>query len=155
MILSVKKRDGREMPFNLGKIANAIEKALRASGELKDRVQEELQQLTIPGTANEDPIESIGFKLACDVVAYLEAQGNLKPGIEDIQDASEHTLADQGYPETAKRFILYRAERTRVRELNTRLMRTLHDITFSEAENSDLKRENANIDGDTAMGTML
>ena len=47
------------------------------------------------------------------------------------------------------------AERTRVREVNTRLMQTLHDITFSSAKESDLKRENANIDGDTAMGTML
>ena len=62
---------------------------------------------------------------------------------------------ERGFADTAKLYILYRAERSRVRELDSRLMRTLHDITFSEAENSDLKRENANIDGDTAMGTML
>ena len=35
------------------------------------------------------------------------------------------------------------------------LMLTMRDLTFKAASESDLKRENANIDGDTAMGTML
>ena len=48
-----------------------------------------------------------------------------------------------------------RDRRSRVREVNTRLMQIYEDITFSAAKNSDLKRENANIDGDTAMGAML
>ncbi len=39
--------------------------------------------------------------------------------------------------------------------MNTRLMQTYHDITNSDSRQSDIKRENANIDGDTAMGTML
>ena len=39
--------------------------------------------------------------------------------------------------------------------MNTRLMKIYEDITFSSAKDSDIKRENANIDGDTAMGTML
>ena len=48
-----------------------------------------------------------------------------------------------------------RAERSRIREMNTRLMKTYEDLTFKEAKDNDIKRENANIDGDTAMGTML
>ena len=40
MILKVKKRDGREKPFNIEKIAGAIAKALRASGELNERLRE-------------------------------------------------------------------------------------------------------------------
>ncbi|MDD3394160.1 MAG: anaerobic ribonucleoside triphosphate reductase, partial [Anaerotignum sp.] len=55
----------------------------------------------------------------------------------------------------AKAYILYRAERTRVRNMNDRLMKTFEDITYKEANDSDIKRENANIDGDTAMGSML
>ncbi len=56
---------------------------------------------------------------------------------------------------TAKEYILYRAERTRVREMNTRLMKVYEGLTFQSAKDNDIKRENANIDGDTAMGTML
>src|SRR5699024_10489924 len=56
---------------------------------------------------------------------------------------------------TAKAYIIYRAERTRVREMDTRLMKVYEDLTFKEAKDSDIKRENANLDGDTAMGTML
>ena len=39
--------------------------------------------------------------------------------------------------------------------MNTRLMKIYEDLTFKEAKDNDTKRENANIDGDTAMGTML
>ena len=39
--------------------------------------------------------------------------------------------------------------------MNTRLMKVYEDLTFKSAKDSDIKRENANIDGDTAMGTML
>ena len=62
---------------------------------------------------------------------------------------------DNGYVQTAKAYILYREERSRAREMSTRLMKTYEDITFSKARDSDIKRENANIDGDTAMGSML
>ena len=64
-------------------------------------------------------------------------------------------LIENGHARTAKEFILYRAERTRVRDMNTRLMKIYEDLTFKEAKDNDTKRENANIDGDTAMGTML
>ena len=49
----------------------------------------------------------------------------------------------------------FRAERTRHREMNTKLMKIYEDLTFKSAKDNDVKRENANIDGDTAMGTML
>src|SRR5690606_11959435 len=60
-----------------------------------------------------------------------------------------------GHAKTAKEYILYRAERSRAREMNSRLMKILEDLTFKDAKDADIKRENANIDGDTAMGTML
>ena len=67
----------------------------------------------------------------------------------------ERVLIDHGYVRTAKAYILYRAERTRVRNMNDRLMKTFEDITYKDATDSDIKRENANIDGNTAMGSML
>ena len=153
MIFTVKKRDGREMPFNIEKISDAIIKAFRASGELNEQIKASQSQLDLLG--GEDILSSTALKVAAYAVGRLEAEGKHKPEIEDIQDAVEKALTEGGFADTAKSYILYRAERTRVREVNTRLMHTLRDITFSSAKESDLKRENANIDGDTAMGTML
>ena len=62
---------------------------------------------------------------------------------------------DNGYAFVAKKYILYRNDRTRRREMNTRLMRIYDELTFADSSLSDMKRDNANIDGDTAMGTML
>ena len=67
----------------------------------------------------------------------------------------EKILIEQGHAKTAKAYILYRKERSRQREMNTGLMKIYEDLTFQSAVENDIKRENANIDGDTAMGTML
>jgi ribonucleoside-triphosphate reductase len=94
--------------------------------------------------------------LAEKVVEKLHKDPNIQvPSVEDIQDIVERVLIEEGLTQTAKKYILYRAERTRIREMKTRLMKTYEDITFKESKDNDLKRENANIDGDTAMGTML
>lgn len=135
MITKIRKRDGREVPFNIEKIANAIFKATRAVGE-------------------EDYETSLA--LAEKVVENLHKNLNTKvPSVEEIQDIVERVLIEEGYAQTAKEYILYRAERTRIREMNTRLMKIYEELTFKESSDNDLKRENANIDGDTAMGTML
>lgn len=135
MITKIRKRDGRETPFNIEKIANAIYKAASASGG-RDY--------------------DTALKLAEKVVDYIEKKlGNKIPTVEEIQDAVEKILIETGHARTAKEFILYRAERTRVREMSTRLMKVYEDLTFKDAKDNDMKRENANIDGDTAMGTML
>ena len=75
--------------------------------------------------------------------------------VEEIQNAVEKTLIEKGHAQTAKNYILYRANRTRAREMKTSLMEIYKDLTFKDAKDNDIKRENANIDGDTAMGTML
>lgn len=134
MITSIIKRDGRMVPFELDKITQAIYKAAQALG----------------GNDNET-----AATLADQVVTYLESKGSQTPTVEEIQDAVEHTLIENGHARTAKEFILYRSARTRVRDMNTRLMKIYEGLTFREAKENDIKRENANIDGDTAMGTML
>ena len=87
--------------------------------------------------------------------AFVRIPSGELPSVEQIQDAVEKVLIENGHARTAKEFILYRAERTRVRDMNTRLMKTYEDFMFKDAKDNDTKRENANIDGDTAMGTML
>lgn len=135
MIQKIVKRDGREVDFNIEKIANAIYKAAEAIGG-KDY--------------------KASLNLANMVANYLEEDlGIERPTVEQIQDAVERILVEEGHTRTAKEFILYRSQRTRVREMNTRLMKVYEDLTFKPAKENDVKRENANIDGDTAMGTML
>ncbi len=134
MITRIKKRDGRIVTFNVEKIANAIFKAAEAVG----------------GTDYDKALEISGQ--VCD---NIEKRGVLIPTVEEIQDEVERVLIEEGHASTAKAYILYRSNRTRVREMNTKLMKIFEDLTFSSAKDSDIKRENANIDGDTAMGTML
>ncbi len=135
-ILHIKKRDGREVPFDMQKIEEAILKAFAASGAAKS--------------------PEVAHQLAEQVIRELqERDAQATPTVEEVQDMVERALIEQGFVRTAKAYILYRAERSRVREMNTRLMKIFEDITFKDASDSDIKRENANIDGDTAMGTML
>ena len=128
----IRKRDGRLVEYNEGKIAKAIERAFRAVNSAKGEA--EAARLAEKVTREVDRDESIAM-----------------PTVEFVQDKVEQVLIDGGYVKTAKAYILYRAERSRVREANTRLMGILQDITFKAAAESDVKRENANIDGDTAM----
>ncbi len=134
MIKSIIKRDGRKVPFNLQKIADAIFKAAASVG----------------GSDHDTALE-----LAVEACEYLENLGNNTPTVEEIQNAVEKTLIEKGHAQTAKNYILYRANRTRAREMKTSLMEIYKDLTFKDAKDNDIKRENANIDGDTAMGTML
>ena len=134
MFVKIRKRDGREVPFNAEKIAGAINKALVEVGDSTD----------------------ISLSLTEEVVRQMEAElaGHI-PGVEEIQDIVEEVLIRSGHARAAKAYILYRDGRSRVREMRSRLMNVYEELTFSDARDNDLKRENANIDGDTAMGTML
>lgn len=134
-IQTIVKRDGRTTDFEVQKIADAIFKAAQVLGG-KDY--------------------DMSLYLARQVELYLlEKCHNTRPTVEQVQDAVEKILIENGHARTAKEYILYRAERTRVRDMNTKLMRIYEDLTFKDAKDNDVKRENANIDGNTAMGTML
>ena len=134
-ITRIKKRDGRIVDFDESKIVHAIAKAFDATYK--------------PGQTE------VVQKLADEVTSIIEVEGVDEPEVEHIQDLVERVLMDNGYVQTAKAYILYRNERSRAREMNTRLMKIYEDITYADAIDSDIKRENANIDGDTAMGSML
>ena len=134
MITKIRKRDGREVPFNIERITNAIFKAAVAAGGSDYHTAESLAE---------------------QVAETLEHSRKKIPSVEEIQDTVEKALIDAGHARTARKFILYRAERTRIREKNTQLMKTYEGLTYQDSRDNNLKRENANINGDTAMGTML
>lgn len=102
-IVQARKRDGRVVPFNKEKITNAIFRAAEAVG-------------------GED--KELADKLASKVVEILEEKMPLGaiPNIEDIQDIVEKVLIEGGHAKTAKAYILYRNERTRIREQQKKIL---------------------------------
>lgn len=134
MIKTIKKRTGDIVKFNAQKITDAIKKANMES---------------IDETFSKEQLSTI----TNNVIKSLK---NLKtPGVEQIQDAVEKVLIAGNFASTAKAYILYRAEHTKLRQAKADLMDIYDELTFTKAKDADIKRENANIDADTAMGTML
>jgi ribonucleoside-triphosphate reductase len=140
MIDKIKKRDGRIINFVPQKITAAIFKSAQAAAQKE----------------NKEADYEIAEKLTENVMALLNKKfiGEI-PTVEQVQDAVIKILIETGHAKTSENYILYRAERTRSRESKSRLMKTIEAITLQDATESNKKRENANIDGNTAMGTML
>ena len=135
MLTSIIKRDGRVVIYDRNKIKMAILKAMEASGNTDFDKADEVTE---------------------SVERYFNNQNSKStPSVEEIQDQVEHELMAAGLDNVAKKYILYRASRNTIRERKTKLVQVFDEITFSDALDSDVKRENANIDGDTPMGTML
>ena len=133
--MKVIKRDGLLVDYDESRIRNAIEQAFKAE----------------MGYYNID----LCSKLAKEVTSKLAERSTDEYEVEYIQDTVEKTLMKHNLYEVAKGYITYRNDRTRIREMNSGIMKQMYTLTFSDASAVDLKRENANIDGDTAMGTML
>ena len=131
---TIKKRNGTPVPFDIKKISSAIHKANDA--------------------AMVEAISPLEFeKLVTEIVESIP-HGQI-PNVEQIQDLVEEKLIEHGYAKTAKAYILYRAEHTKVRKTEADLVNIYRELTFTSAADADIKRENANIDADTSMGTML
>ena len=133
-IKNIQKRTGQIVPFDAEKITDAIRKAnLESIDETLSRHQLE--------------------KLTKSVIHRIEEEET--PAVEFIQDAVEKVLIKNNFASTAKAYILYRAEHAKIRDAEGDLMDIYNELTFKRAKDADIKRENANIDADTAMGTML
>lgn len=145
-ISSIIKRDGKKEAYNEAKIQTAIFKAAKAV----DGVDEDRARI-----------------LACKVQAYIleNSIGELefadndiefyKVNIEDVQDSVEKILIENQHAKTAKAYILYRKKRSDIRDASGALMKLMKDLTFSDSKHCEIKRENANINGNSTMGTML
>lgn len=135
IVTKIVKRDGRVVPFDSTKILLAIGKAAQATQE------------ALPLGSLTDEVVSVINRNFSD---------NSHPAtVEDCQDIVEDVLIEHNYAKVAKEYILYRAHRNQVREAKTDLMATIDGIATQDSSENDNKRENANIDGNTAMGTML
>ncbi|WP_339076072.1 anaerobic ribonucleoside triphosphate reductase [Clostridioides difficile] len=140
MVEFVKKRDGRVIPFNEDRITRAIFLAATNVAERKGIV----------------PDYKLSEQLTQEVIKFLNHKySESVPSVEDIQDSVVKVLIETGHAKTSEEYIIYRTERSRIRNSKTRLMKAIEEITFEDAEDADIKRENANINGNTAMGTML
>lgn len=134
MPATIIKRDGTAVPFDSKKILSAITRANQAV-EGEDMSPTDLLFVT-------------------EKVCRTLEERKLRH-VEEIQDVVEESLIRFDYARTAKAYILYRAEHAKIRNAESALMEIYQRLTYSPAVAEDIKRENANIDGDTAMGTML
>ncbi len=136
MINSIKKRDGRIVPFDVQKIANAIEKSFIASGNMNNY--------------------KVALELANVVMSQLDSDESIPavPTVSQVQDTVERVLIEKGFVRTAKAYILYRAERSRIRSMNTRLMQVYEDIVSKNSDDMDTAHKHSQ-ESDTAMGRML
>ena len=131
---TIKKRNGTPVPFDVNKIRSAIHKANEA--------------------AQIEAIAPVQFEKLVDEVVESIPAGQV-PDVEQVQDLVEEKLIVNGFAKTAKAYILYRAEHTKVRKTEADLVNIYRELTFTSAADADIKRENANIDADTSMGTLL
>lgn len=93
----IRKRDGRLVPFDGTKIVRAIAKAMEASGEIQPEASSQVARRV------QNLLQAV----------YKSGQ---VPTVENVQDVVETTLMDEGYKETAKRYILYRAQHSKLRQ---------------------------------------
>ncbi|MDR1564394.1 MAG: anaerobic ribonucleoside triphosphate reductase [Oscillospiraceae bacterium] len=135
MLTQIEKRDGRLVTFDAAMISKAISKAFEATNSKRDT--------------------AYCMALANQVVEELDKKQIIKPNVEQVQDIVEEVLNKNGHFRCAKAYILYRADRTKIRETKTPLMRVFDEIHTKDAKDSDLMRDNANVNADTAMGIML
>lgn len=149
-MMQVIKRDGKTIEeFDDNKIRTAIMKAVEGSHskeELKERFDE---------SKLNDLITKIWLDivLQCNKSELMDDRVAIE--VEKIQDIVERNLIKAGFADTAKAYILYRRKRDEIRSTRDSISKTISDVLMSDSKDSDTKRENANIDGNTAMGTML
>ncbi len=147
--LVVIKRNGKRVDFDGTKIALAIKKGF-------DSVNEQDEE-----TGKYKYNTSDITKVYNDVIKTIEKNYKEKIKIEEIQDLIEASLEKKGYEEVHKSFAEYRDRREQSREMFKddkrmhKFLKTIEGLGLKSANEDDTKRENANVDGDTAMGTML
>ncbi len=95
----IQKRDGRIMPFEFEKIVRVIGKAMNASGE---------------GSPEEAVV--VGHKVVGEMMRIAKTYKNFLPTVEGCQDEVERQLMLCDYVATSKAYILYRAERSKIRK---------------------------------------
>lgn len=131
------KRNGKRARFSACKLKHGISSAF----------------VQVFSDATADEVDKFTNQVYQTVKGDLDARGFDCVTAEDLQNITLVAIRTL-QPKVADHFLAYAAKRKELRDMQA-LQHTLHDLTFSSAEDNDIKRENANIDGDTAMGIML
>lgn len=150
--LVVVKRDGKKVSFDETKVALAIKKGFDSLNKTSD---EEIAE----SKYNEKDINKV--YVATLKTIEKEYKGKEKIKIEEIQDIIEKELQKKGYEDVYKSFSEYRDRRNASRQMFSdekklhKFLKSIESLGLKSASEEDSKRENANIDGNSAMGTML
>lgn len=180
--MKVRKRDGRVENFKQSNIKRTIQYAAQAVeneeddfkahkeeyenivnqmleagynlDEARDMAEDQIEGYTLDGAYTEFDSEEAD-KVVDLVIDTIKSTGDSIVDVNFIQDVIEKALITTGHTKTAREYISRRTQRDRVRDMNSRLMKCFEGLTFKSSIDNDTKRENANIDGDSAMGTML
>ena len=138
----VVKRSGQRVSFNDAKVAIAVKKGF-------DSVYEEYDEKEVN-------------KVKEKVLKYIEKEYKDRKtiNVEDVQDAIEKILQDMKYNEVYESFKNYRERRAASREAfvvkqQHKFVKAIESLGLKSATEENSKRENANVDGDGPMGTML
>jgi ribonucleoside-triphosphate reductase len=154
--LDVIKRNGKKVDFDASKIALAIKKGfddVNSQINAKSETDEDKKVYT------SKDVNKVYLGVLKNIEKKYKNETRIK--IEEIQDLIEIELDKQGYEEVQKSFAEYRERRANSREAFAndkkihKFLKTLEGLGLKSANEDDTKRENANIDGDSAMGTML
>ena len=147
--LEVIKRNGKKVPFDGTKVAMAIKKGFDS---------------TIIDDEEERKYTSKDIQKVYQAVIKKIAKEHLEDGkikIEEVQDLIEEQLQKYEYMDVYEKFSEYRQRRAAARiafrddKNMAKLQKSIEGLGLKTAMEEDSKRENANIDGNTAMGTML
>lgn len=128
--MRIKKRDARVEDFSSSKLIKAISKCF-------------------------EEVHNTNQALVYEIANSVQNKISDNTAVETIQDLVERELVCRGMYDEAKAYIIYRHDRAKARDANTQLTKIFDDINKIESSELDLKRENANIDTNTSMGTML
>lgn len=149
--LTVVKRNGKKVGFDGTKIAMAIKKGFDTLTVKNGDEEEKIY--------TEKDIQIVYKEVISRIQHDFKDQDKIK--IEQIQDLIEESLQKKGYEEVYKQFSEYRERRAQSRSLFSeekklhKFLKTIEGLGLKSSDEDDNKRENANVDGDTAMGTML
>ena len=94
----IRKRDGSVVLFDMNRITNAVHKAMMASEE-----------------GSKEEAEMAAVNVLSELIKISKRYANFLPNVEGVQDAVEKELILSGYTQTAKNYILYRAEHAKMR----------------------------------------
>ena len=150
--LMVVKRNGKKVPFDETKIALAIKKGFD-SVSIDNGEDDKLRKY------DSKDIQKVYQAVLKRI--EKEAKNTDKFQIEQIQDFIEDELSSKGYEDVYKSFSEYRERRAQSRQSffddkkTHKFLKSLENLGLKSANEEDAKRENANIDGNSPMGTML